>query len=110
MQADSLGNVDALVTGNMYSIREVCKCQHIVAPGGVLVQVITEAAETGSPVLLFCRVGKDRTGVLAALLLACCDAKPEEIIADYHRQTFHTVCCFATLCCALLFVDPEILV
>lgn len=65
-------------------------------------QVITEAAETGSPILLFCRVGKDRTGVLAALLLACCDAKPEEIIADYHRQTFHTVCCFAMLCCAVL--------
>jgi len=49
------------------------------------VQVITEAAEAGNPILFFCRVGKDRTGVLAALLLACCGAKPEEIIADYHR-------------------------
>jgi len=47
--------------------------------------VITEAAEAGEPLLFFCRVGKDRTGVLAALLLSCCGAKPEEIIADYHR-------------------------
>lgn len=51
----------------------------------VTCQVITEAAEAGEPLLFFCRVGKDRTGVLAALILACCGAKPEEIIADYHR-------------------------
>ena len=51
----------------------------------VMCQVITEAAEAGEPLLFFCRVGKDRTGVLAALILACCGAKPEEIIADYHR-------------------------
>lgn len=49
-------------------------------------EVITEAAEAGEPLLFFCRVGKDRTGVLAALLLSCCGAKPEEIIADYHRS------------------------
>ena len=51
-------------------------------------QVITEAAEAGEPLLFFCRVGKDRTGVLAALLLSCCGAKPEEIIADYHRYPY----------------------
>ncbi|KAL3151003.1 hypothetical protein ABBQ38_012875 [Trebouxia sp. C0009 RCD-2024] len=49
-------------------------------------EVITEAAEAGEPLLFFCRVGKDRTGVLAALILSCCGAKPEEIIADYHRS------------------------
>ena len=48
--------------------------------------MITEAAEAGNPVLFFCRVGKDRTGVLAALLLSCCKATPEEIIADYYRS------------------------
>lgn len=48
-------------------------------------KVITEAAEAGEPLLFFCKIGKDRTGVLAALLLSCCGAKPEEIIADYHR-------------------------
>ena len=52
----------------------------------VMCQVITEAAEAGEPLLFFCRVGKDRTGVLAALILACCGAKPEEIIADNHRE------------------------
>ena len=50
-----------------------------------MLQVITEAAEAGNPILFFCRVGKDRTGVLAALLLSCCGATPEQIIADYHR-------------------------
>ncbi|DBA84394.1 hypothetical protein WJX77_004255 [Trebouxia sp. C0004] len=49
-------------------------------------EVITEAAEAGEPLLFFCKIGKDRTGVLAALLLSCCGAKPEEIIADYHRS------------------------
>ena len=48
-------------------------------------KVITEAAEASEPLLFFCKIGKDRTGVLAALLLSCCGAKPEEIIADYHR-------------------------
>ncbi len=48
-------------------------------------KVITEAAEAAEPLLFFCKIGKDRTGVLAALLLSCCGAEPEEIIADYHR-------------------------
>lgn len=62
-------------------------------------QVITEAAEAGEPLLFFCRVGKDRTGVLAALLLSCCGAKPEEIIADYHRSaTLYLQHKFANLC------------
>ena len=63
-------------------------------------KVITEAAEAGEPLLFFCKIGKDRTGVLAALLLSCCGAKPEEIIADYHRcsssssSTAITASCF----------------
>ena len=54
-------------------------------------KVITEAAEAGEPLLFFCKIGKDRTGVLAALLLSCCGAKPEEIIADYHRCSFSSL-------------------
>lgn len=53
--------------------------------------MITEAAEAGEPLLFFCKIGKDRTGVLAALLLSCCGAKPEEIIADYHRCSFSSL-------------------
>ena len=57
-----------------------------------MLQVITEAAEAGNPLLFFCRVGKDRTGVLAALLLSCCGATPDEIIADYHRSASWLAC------------------
>jgi protein-tyrosine phosphatase len=35
------------------------------------------------PVLFHCAAGKDRTGVLAALTLACLDAEPSAIVDDY---------------------------
>jgi len=66
--------------------------------------VITEAAEAGEPLLFFCKIGKDRTGVLAALLLSCCGAKPEEIIADYHRYSSSSSLPYTTLRCG---VKPE---
>lgn len=69
-------------------IRGSTPSTHLLNGGHAHLQVITEAAEAGEPLLFFCRVGKDRTGVLAALLLSCCGAKPEEIIADYHRCPF----------------------
>ena len=48
-------------------------------------QVVTEAAEAAEPVLLFCKVGKDRTGMLACLIAACCGASPSQLVADYHK-------------------------
>ena len=48
-------------------------------------QTVTEAAEQGQPVLMYCKVGKDRTGLLAALIAAACDASDEDILTDYHR-------------------------
>lgn len=49
-------------------------------------QIITSAAESRLPLLLFCKLGKDRTGVISALVLACCGATEDEIIADYARS------------------------
>ena len=49
----------------------------------VLLQTITEAAEANKATLFFCKIGKDRTGVLAAMLLSCCGATRQEIIDDY---------------------------
>jgi len=49
-------------------------------------EVIIESAEAEQPVLFFCKVGKDRTGILAACILACCDASKNEIISDYARS------------------------
>ena len=49
----------------------------------VLLQTITEAAEANKATLFFCKIGKDRTGVLAAMVLSCCGATRQEIIDDY---------------------------
>lgn len=38
---------------------------------------------SGRPVLFFCKAGKDRTGLVAALLLSVLEASEEEILQDY---------------------------
>lgn len=48
-------------------------------------QIIRAAAERGEATLFFCKVGKDRTGLTAALVLAACGATKDEIISDYNR-------------------------
>ena len=44
---------------------------------------ILDAQRKGEPVLIFCKLGKDRTGLLCALVLACCDVPLESILDDY---------------------------
>lgn len=41
------------------------------------------ADETRHPVAFYCTAGKDRTGALAAIILALCGAEPEDIVEDY---------------------------
>lgn len=50
-----------------------------------ILEMVTEAIATGwnVPALLHCHVGKDRTGVATALLLAAVDITPEAIRTDY---------------------------
>lgn len=50
------------------------------------VQIMTGALEARQPCLFFCKLGKDRTGLMAALVLAACGASDEEIVADYTRR------------------------
>lgn len=47
---------------------------------------IADAAACETPVLFFCKLGKDRTGVLAALLLTALGATEDQIVADYARS------------------------
>lgn len=47
---------------------------------------MSAAAKAQEPIAVFCKLGKDRTGLLCALLLACCGASDEEIVADYARS------------------------
>jgi hypothetical protein len=49
-------------------------------------EIITDAAVQGKPQMVFCKLGKDRTGVMAALILSVCGVSNEEIIADYARS------------------------
>lgn len=53
--------------------------------GSADMQVLTEAVKLKEPVAIFCKLGKDRTGLLTMLILACCGASDHEIVADYMR-------------------------
>lgn len=52
-----------------------------------VLQVIASASP--GPLLFHCYAGKDRTGVIAALLLAIADVRPEAIAHDYAMSTTH---------------------
>lgn len=49
-------------------------------------QILLEAAERDEPAMVFCKIGKDRTGIIAAMVLACCNASMDDIISDYTRS------------------------
>ncbi|BDA42592.1 hypothetical protein COCOBI_03-4850 [Coccomyxa sp. Obi] len=48
-------------------------------------RVLMEAVKSKEPVAIFCKLGKDRTGLLTMLILACCGASDVEIVSDYMR-------------------------
>lgn len=50
-----------------------------------VLQVI--AAASAGPLLFHCMAGKDRTGLIAALMLTLADVKPESIAADYAESS-----------------------
>ena len=52
--------------------------------GGPSIARIVALAADRSPLLFHCAAGKDRTGVVAAVLLALVGVSREEIVADYH--------------------------
>ena len=47
---------------------------------------ILEAQRRGEGILIFCKLGKDRTGLISALVLACCDVPKSEILDDYTKS------------------------
>jgi len=48
-----------------------------------LARVVTTIARTGDPAVFHCAAGKDRTGVVSALLLSLLGVREEIIVADY---------------------------
>jgi len=68
--------------------KEKWNCAVLDHSGRELAQVLrTVAGAPGGVVLFHCVAGKDRTGAVAALLLAAVDVEPEEIAGDYSVST-----------------------
>ena len=47
--------------------------------------MILDAVQKGEPTAFFCKLGKDRTGLISMLVLSCCGATEDEIVSDYIR-------------------------
>jgi len=56
----------------------------MVADGAPSIARVVELAGDGAPLLFHCAAGKDRTGVVAAVLLGLLGVSHEEIAVDYH--------------------------
>jgi hypothetical protein len=52
---------------------------------GQIVDAVTAAVQGEPPVLVHCAAGRDRTGVVAALLLRVAGVRREAVVADYRR-------------------------
>jgi len=70
--------------------KENWKCRVLEHTAPQLQSVLQAIAEAPSgPLLFHCVAGKDRTGVIAALLLALADVTPEAIAYDYSISADH---------------------
>jgi protein-tyrosine phosphatase len=57
--------------------------QALAERGAAIRTILTTIADADGPVLFHCTAGKDRTGVIAALLLALAGVDRADIVADY---------------------------
>lgn len=79
---DILGAFGPRFAGALTSIAEVLS---VPAPNGP-----ADGSATAAAVAFHCAVGKDRTGLLAALLLSVLGVGPEDIARDYARSSVAT--------------------
>ncbi len=56
---------------------------------GKIFGVIAESADKNLPVIFHCAAGRDRTGLIAALLLSLIGAKDDEIVRDFTKSNRH---------------------
>jgi protein-tyrosine phosphatase len=70
--------------------KEMWKCAVLEYTRPQLKEVLEAIADAArEPLLFHCVAGKDRTGLIAALLLALADVEPDAIAADYAASTGH---------------------
>jgi protein-tyrosine phosphatase len=68
--------------------KEMWKCVVLEQVRAELREVLRVIASApAAPLLFHCVAGKDRTGLIAALLLTLADVKPEYIASDYAKST-----------------------
>jgi protein-tyrosine phosphatase len=68
--------------------KEYWNCAVLDHAGPEMARVLKTVAEAPQGVVLVhCAAGKDRTGIIAAMLLAAADVEPEEIAEDYSIST-----------------------
>lgn len=56
----------------------------------IVVKVTLGSLEAKKPLLFYCKAGKDRTGLLAMLILSVCGVPDDAIIDDYVRCALHS--------------------
>jgi protein-tyrosine phosphatase len=77
--------------------KEMWKCAVLEHTRPQLKEVLDIIADAATEPLLFhCVAGKDRTGVIAALLLALADVKPDVIAADYAESSARLAAAYLT--------------
>jgi protein-tyrosine phosphatase len=79
--AVTLSPFDPDIDWRRIDLRE--RYMEMLAVGGEAIRSVLEAAADNAPILFHCTAGKDRTGVVAAVLLRALDVPDEEIVADY---------------------------
>jgi protein-tyrosine phosphatase len=47
-------------------------------------QVVLASLQANEPIMFYCKAGKDRTGLLAMLILSVCEVPDDQILDDYH--------------------------
>jgi protein-tyrosine phosphatase len=68
--------------------KEMWKCVVLESVRSELLEVLRAiATASAGPLLFHCVAGKDRTGIIAALLLALADVEPSWIASDYAAST-----------------------
>lgn len=58
--------------------------------------------EGNLPVIINCTHGKDRTGIVVAVILACLDVSEEDIISDYTESKVCVCVCVCAYCIAVM--------
>jgi protein-tyrosine phosphatase len=68
--------------------KESWNCEVLDRAGSEMARVLKTVAKAPDGVVVFhCAAGKDRTGIIAAILLAVADVEPDEIAEDYAIST-----------------------